>query len=104
MRCLAITTLLFCQTLFAEEVRLFVANEHTKPITVVKEDGKQYRLSPGQDVTGHFRIGSHVENYIDGKLVCTWYISSYQKEHMKGLVYGWVGSHPSVLDCSVLYN
>lgn len=95
---------IYCTEIYAEDIKLVVVNDYEKPITIVKNTGEHLIVLPNKSISSKFQMGSTLQNYIDGKHVCDWDLIIFNGHKIESLVYGWFGSHPSHLDCAILYR
>ncbi|MGQ3890314.1 hypothetical protein ACQUW5_15035 [Legionella sp. CNM-1927-20] len=63
---------------YAKFIDLYVKNDSEKTIIIEKMDGDRITLYPKSRISGiFFENHSTVNNYVDGKKICSWYINAH---------------------------
>ncbi|MBA3660535.1 MAG: hypothetical protein H0W64_02290 [Gammaproteobacteria bacterium] len=87
--------------LYAEDYSLYLKNHTEQVIRIVRTNGS-YIVLPAQGFlfSARFRVGSEVSNYINGKKICSWVISTSNRcNKVMGLSYG--PNAQGIIGCNV---
>lgn len=85
-RTLLLSIMLLSSPLYAETIKLDIKNFTRDRITIIKSNGEEITLESFKDKKQvAFELPSVVKNYIDGKYVCSWDITS---EKIFAIAYG----------------